>query len=101
MAPLKRLAPPLGSSLLGRGVAVKRSNPLSLGRTLFALVFALTSCRRLPAAPPQPQDDAVFAEPVDARLPGLADDPPAPYRIMPGDVFRLRVASVDPIDAPD
>jgi polysaccharide export outer membrane protein len=31
----------------------------------------------------------------------MASDPPVPYVIHPGDVVRLRIASVDPLDIPD
>jgi len=32
---------------------------------------------------------------------GIADDPPMPFALLPGDVVRLRTVSVDPLDVPD
>lgn len=59
------------------------------------------ACRALPQAPTQPGGDPAFAPPAAVELPGLQDDPPAPYVMLPGDVVRLRIASVEPLELPD
>ena len=70
--------------------------------TVLALVALIVSgCRPLPRAPTVPRDDAAFAPPVAVEPPGLPDDPPTPYVMTPGDVVRLRIASVDPLDVPE
>jgi polysaccharide export outer membrane protein len=61
---------------------------------------ALAACApRLPAAPATPGASA-FPPPERVELPGLPDDPPAPTRLLPGDVVAYRVVAVDPAEVP-
>ena len=75
----------------------------TLSRWVFcaATISLAAACRRLPEAPPAPTDDPAFAPPAVVELPGLPDDPPTSYVMMPGDVTRLRIVSIDPMDIPD
>jgi polysaccharide export outer membrane protein len=53
----------------------------------------------LPQAPTQPTDDPAFAPPAKVELPGMQEDPPAPFALAPGDLLRIRITTVDPVEA--
>src|SRR5262245_34865649 len=74
--------------------------PSSLRRLTWASVLMIAAgCgKEFPRAPTLVDDHPAFARPVKVEPPGLADDPPVPYVLLPGDVVHLRTSSVDPMD---
>ncbi len=60
-----------------------------------ALVGAasLVACAALPRAPVVPGDDPGFAPPETVELGGLEEDPPQPFRLLPGDRLTLQAVS--------
>ncbi|WP_437681772.1 SLBB domain-containing protein [Sorangium sp. So ce131] len=67
-----------------------------------ALLVALLAgaCSNTMPAPNLLADDKQFPPPAKVEPSGVADTPPAPFQVLPGDVLRLRTTSVDPIDVP-
>lgn len=56
------------------------------------------ACGGLPRAPAEPGDDPDFSPPVEVELAGLAEDPPQPMRLLPGDQVTLQTVSVETTD---
>jgi polysaccharide biosynthesis/export protein len=93
ISPLKHRTPQSSSAYLSK---------VSLGRIICIAGLIFTgACRSFLKAPAQPADDPAFTPPATVELPGLPNDAPAPYILQPGDIIRLRVSSVDPMDLPD
>ncbi len=73
-----------------------RARTLSRRVLLLGLALGLAGCSAsLPETPMLPDQDFT-QETVEA--PGILDDPPAAFALLPGDVVRLRTISVDPLD---
>lgn len=101
IATLKRHTQPACPSIEERASFRRDRASVWLGRMALVLGITLPACHSFPKAPTFPSDDAAFAPPTSIEPPGMTDDPPAPYVVRPGDIFRLRVASVDPMDVSD
>lgn len=66
----------------------------------WAVLAALpvAACGAVHRAPAQPGDDPEFPAPEEVELEGLAEDPPQPLRLLPGDRVTLQTVSAETTD---
>jgi len=71
------------------------SGTRALGALPVAAALVLSGCLGLAPTPAHPSDGADFEPPEREQPPGLAEDPPRPLRLMPGDTVTVQTVSAE------